>query len=49
MLTEKTEVLGENPSQCHFVHHTSQTELGLKLDLHVEKPATNRLSHDSSA
>jgi hypothetical protein len=46
ILTRKTEELGENLSQYHFVHHKSHMNLpSANARLRGERPATNRLSH----
>jgi hypothetical protein len=40
----KTDVLGENQPQCHFVYHKlykTSHDLGLNMDHHSEKPETN--------
>jgi hypothetical protein len=43
------QVLGENLSQRHFVHHKSHmTRLGLNPGRRGGKPATNRLSYGAA-
>jgi hypothetical protein len=49
-LVGKTEILGGNPSQCHFVHNKSHitSDLGLNTDRRIEKPAANHLSYSTA-
>jgi hypothetical protein len=49
-LAGETEVLGENLSQRHFVHHKNPTwlDLGLNPGRRGGKPATNRLSYGAA-
>jgi hypothetical protein len=45
-LTEETEVLRENLTQCRLVHHKSHmTWLGSSPGRRLRKPATNSLSY----
>jgi hypothetical protein len=45
----KTNKLGENLSQCYFVHRKSQwTDLGTNLTCCSEKPAANHLSYGTA-
>jgi hypothetical protein len=48
-LAGETEVLGENLSQRHFVHHKiPRAHPGLNPDRRGGKPATNRLSYGAA-
>jgi hypothetical protein len=49
MLKRVTKELGENLSQCHFVHHKSHMDwLGREPGPRGEKPATKHLSHGTA-
>jgi hypothetical protein len=45
-LAGKTEVLGENLPQCHFVHH--KPDVGSNTGRLGGKPATNRLNYGAA-